>query len=216
MNKMIQLALLGLLTTGLAHAEPASKVAWTPEQLHFVKNGNSSHGKELAASCAACHGEKGVSQMPIFPSLAGQLATYTYKQLQDFKDGSRNNSVMSPLTASLSNQDMADLAAWFNTLPPAQDKSSDQNLDAAELLVTKGDGKRTLPPCFVCHGSNGQGEKMDIPALAGQQEDYLIASLNAYKDGSRHNDIYSRMRLLSQQLSDAEIRELARYYQQMN
>ena len=216
MNKMIQLALLGLLATGLVNAEPASKVAWTPEQLNFVKNGNGSHGKELAASCSACHGEQGISQMPNFPSLAGQLATYTYKQLRDYKDGSRSDIAMSPQAANLSDQDMADLAVWFSSLPPAENKTSDQNLDAAELLVTKGDGKRTLPPCFVCHGSNGQGEKMDIPALAGQQEDYLIATLNAYKDGSRHNDIYSRMRLLSQQLSDTEIRELARYYQQMN
>jgi len=213
---MIQLALLGLLSTGLAYAEPASKIAWTPEQLNFVKKGNSGHGKELASSCVACHGEQGISQMPNFPSLAGQLATYTYKQLQDYKNGSRSHSIMSSFAADLSDQDMADLAAWFSSLPHAQHKAAAQNLNAAEQLATEGDGKRTLPPCFVCHGSNGQGEKMDIPALAGQQADYFVETLKAYKNGSRHNDIYSRMRLISQQLSETEIQELAQYYQQMN
>lgn len=216
MNRMIQLAMLGLLAASAAHAEPSSKVAWTPEQLNFVKKGNAAHGKELAASCATCHGEKGISQMPNFPSLAGQLATYTYKQLQDYKTGNRTHSVMSPFAAGLSDQDMADIAAWFRSLPRAQQKSTNQNLETAEQLVTKGDGKRTLPPCFVCHGSNGQGEKMDVPALAGQQADYFFETLNAYKSGTRHNDIYSRMRLISQQLSDVEIRELAQYYQQLN
>lgn len=216
MNRMIQLALFGLLSTSLAHAEPASKMAWTPEQLNFVKKGNSARGKDLAASCTACHGEQGVSQMPNFPSLAGQLPTYTYKQLQDYKDGSREHSIMTATAASLSDQDMADIAAWFGSLPAAQQAPTKQNLNIAAQLVTKGDGKRTLPPCIVCHGANGQGEKMDIPALSGQQAAYLAETLNAYKNGARHNDVYSRMRLLSQQLSEAEIQELALYYQQLH
>ena len=56
---------------------------------------------------------------------------------------------------------------------------------------------------------------MDIPALAGQHADYLAKTLSAYKKGERHNDVYSRMRLIAQQLSDAEIKELADYYQQL-
>ena len=82
-------------------------------------------------------------------------------------------------------------------------------------MVEQGDGKRIVPPCFVCHGANGQGEKMDIPALAGQQADYLIKTLLEYKTGQRHNDVYSRMRLIAQQLSETEIKELAQYYQQL-
>ena len=85
----------------------------------------------------------------------------------------------------------------------------------AEKLVLKGDGKRTIPPCFVCHGAEGQGEKMDIPALAGQQSEYLRKTLMQYKQGERHNDIYSRMRLIARQLNENEIEELGRYYQQL-
>ena len=82
-------------------------------------------------------------------------------------------------------------------------------------MVEQGDGKRILPPCFVCHGGKGQGEKQDIPALAGQQADYFARTLLEYKNGQRHNDIYSRMRLIAQQLSEEEIKELAQYYQQL-
>lgn len=94
---------------------------------------------------------------------------------------------MTSIAKGLTKQDAADLAAWFSS----------------------------LPPCFVCHGAKGRGEKQDIPALAGQQADYFARTLAAYKNGQRHNDIYSRMRLIAQQLSDAEIRELAQYYQQL-
>jgi cytochrome c553 len=82
-------------------------------------------------------------------------------------------------------------------------------------MVEQGDGKRILPPCFVCHGGKGQGEKQDIPALAGQQADYFARTLLEYKIGQRHNDIYSRMRFIAQQLSEEEIKELAQYYQQV-
>ncbi len=215
MKTLMQLAFISLFAVNLAQAEPSSKVAWTPELLNFVKHGNSAKGKELSATCAGCHGERGVSQMPNTPSLAGQLATYTYKQLQDYKNGSRAHDMMAPIAAGLSDQDMADLAVWFGSLPAPQHKPGNETLEIAEQLVSKGDGKRTVPSCFVCHGRHGEGEKMDIPALAGQQADYFAETLKAYKSGARHNDIYSRMRLISQQLSDAEIQELAKYYQQM-
>ncbi|MCK5189425.1 MAG: c-type cytochrome, partial [Methylococcales bacterium] len=78
------LSLFLLLAPTLLIAEPASNIAWTPEALNFVKQGNQQKGKQLAESCAGCHGEKGVSQMDAFPSLAGQLETYTYKQLRDY------------------------------------------------------------------------------------------------------------------------------------
>jgi cytochrome c553 len=215
MNKMIQAVLLGLFTASLAHAEPSSQVAWTPDKLNFIKQANSNNGKELAAQCAGCHGDNGVSPSPDFPSLAGQLATYTYKQLQDYKNGQRTHTLMTSIATGLSDQDMADMAAWYNSLPLPKNKAGKKDLEIAERLVSEGDGKRTLPPCYTCHGSDGEGERMDIPALAGQQAEYFAATLMAYKNGERHNDIYSRMRVISQQLSDAEIQELAQYYQQL-
>ena len=204
---------LALIAPAVVFAGSSSSIAWTPETLSFVKDGNAAKGKELAQSCAGCHGEQGISAMPETPSLAGQLANYTYKQLRDYAKDQRNNPIMTATAQGLSEQDAADLAAWFSTLKPASG-SGNRSSAKAEKMVEQGDGKRIIPPCFVCHGANGQGEKMDIPALAGQREDYLVKTLLEYKTGQRHNDVYSRMRLIAKQLSETEIKELGQYYQQ--
>ena len=218
------LLLLAIIAPVMVNAEPSSQIAWTPEVLNLVKNGDLNKGKALAESCKSCHGDKGQGMkeetrddetLPAIPALAGQLATYTYKQLRDYFNGSRSHDQMAGIAKGLSEQDAADLAVWFNSLPVQDSKTTGQNLARAETLVEHGDGKRILPPCFVCHGGKGQGEKQDIPALAGQQADYFARTLLDYKSGQRHNDIYSRMRLIAQQLSEEEIRELAQYYQQL-
>ena len=214
LNMKPTLALLLLLAPVFVIAEPATNIAWTPEQLNFVKQGNLQNGKQLAASCAGCHGEKGVSQMDDFPSLAGQLATYTFRQLRDYADDKRTHALMNSVAVGLSEQDSADLAVWFASLTPAKGKGGSINLDKAEKLVAKGNGKKIIPPCFTCHGSEGQGEKQDIPALAGQQVEYLVNTLTEYKARVRHNDVYSRMRLIAEQLSEQDIRQLAQFYNQ--
>ncbi|MEY3287864.1 MAG: hypothetical protein RLZZ419_106 [Pseudomonadota bacterium] len=218
------LLLLAFIAPGVVNAEPASKVAWTPEALNFVKNGNIDKGKELAESCKSCHGDKGQGAkqeiindetIPAIPNLAGQVANYAYKQLRDYFDGSRSHIQMNGVAKGLTEQDAADLAVWFASLPPVPNESEGKNFARAEKMVEQGDGKRILPPCFVCHGSKGQGEKQDIPALAGQHADYFTRTLLGYKNGQRHNDVYSRMRLIAQQLSEDEIKELGQYYQQL-
>ena len=218
------LLLLAFIAPVVVNAEPSSQIAWTPETLNLVKNGNINKGKELAESCKSCHGGKGQGIkeearddeiLPAIPALAGQVATYTYKQLRDYFNGSRSHVQMNGVAKGLTEQDAADLAVWFSSLLPQENKSSSRNLARAEKMVEQGDGKRILPPCFVCHGGKGQGEKQDIPALAGQHADYFARTLLDYKNGQRHNDIYSRMRLIAQQLSDEEIKELAQYYQQL-
>lgn len=208
------LLFLALVTPAVTYAGSSSDIAWTPETLKFVKHGNPAKGKELAQSCAGCHGEQGISVMPETPSLAGQLATYTYKQLRDYAKDQRSNPIMSATAQALSDQDAADLATWFSSLK-AEAGSGDKASAKAEKMAEEGDGKRIIPPCFACHGANGQGEKMDIPALKGQKADYLVKTLLEYKTGGRHNDVYSRMRLIAQQLNEMEIKDLAQYYQQM-
>jgi len=218
------LLLLAFIAPVVVNAESASQIAWTPDILNLVKNGNINKGKELAESCKSCHGDKGQGMkeetrddetLPAIPALAGQVANYTYKQLRDYFNGSRGHDSMTSVAKGLTEQDAADLAVWFSSLAPQENKSSSRNLARVEKLVEQGDGKRIVPPCFVCHGGKGQGEKQDIPALAGQQADYFTRTLLEYKNGQRHNDIYSRMRLIAQQLSEEEIKELAKYYQQL-
>lgn len=204
-----------LAVPALVSAAPSSRVAWTAEQLNFVKGGNAQKGRELAAACTVCHGDIGISSTPAYPSLAGQVPTYLFKQLQDYADDSRDNPLMNGVAKGLGKQDMADLAAWFASQPPPPASDVRAPLTKAETLVTQGDNERLLVPCEVCHGGGGEGQKLDVPALAGQQADYLSATLNAFKDGSRHNDVYGKMRLIAKTLTEKEIEELGIYYQNM-
>ncbi len=217
--KNVILASALLIVSGVnstASAQPSSQIAWTADELNFVKSGNPAKGKELAVTCNACHGESGISPTASYPSLAGQLPTYIYKQLQDYSHGNRQDPIMSGMASPLSKQDSADLAAWFASLPQAFKSRSPMVYEQAEQLVKNGSNERILPPCEVCHGGNGEGQKMDIPALAGQSAEYISTTLKAFKTGSRANDIYSRMRLIAQALSDKEIEELGYYYQNSN
>ena len=223
--RRILLILIALLVPLTVLAQPSSLIAWTPQTLKLVKNGNLNKGKVLSESCQSCHGQTGEGMkaqlidgetIPAVPALAGQVANYTYKQLRDYFDGKRNHASMSAIAKGLSEQDAADLAVWYSSLTLPNNESKSEPTVRAKKLVTEGDDKRILPACFVCHGSNGAGEKMDSPMLAKQQTDYLVSTLLEYKKGDRHNDIYSRMRLIAQQLSEQDIKEIAQYYQQLN
>ena len=195
---------LGLGTP--AFAEQSSQVAWTPATLTLVKKGNADKGKELAGTCAGCHNDGNPA-----PALEGQLPTYVFKQLLDYKNGSRKDpsTAMNGLAATLSEQDAADVAAWYGkqAAKPGKGGASDPT-----GIVATGDGKRMEPACASCHGSSGLGEKVDTPRLAGQKAEYLEKTLLAYKSGARANDIYSRMRLIGSKLSDQEIKQLAEFY----
>ena len=202
-----------LLLPTLVSAQPSSQVAWSADQINFVKAGNPRKGQELAKTCAACHGDKGISVSPTYPSLAGQLPTYLYKQLQDYSNGDRQDPMMNAVAKGLSQQDSADLAAWFGSQQPAFQSRSVMVYEQAENLVKNGSTDRVLPPCEVCHGADGKGQVVDLPGLSGQNAAYISATLRAFKAGERHNDIYSRMRLLAESLTEQEIEELGFYYQ---
>lgn len=179
------------LATGLALAADGSTV-----DLRTMRpiQGNAAAGTGKAAVCAACHGANGLSVVPQFPSLAGQSATYTYVQLQAFKDGWRDNAVMAGQVANLGDQDMRDLAAHYAALAPKATQSPDPASRGGRLYH---DGDRTLgiPACQGCHGPDGHGPRPDpsstapqppwasFPALAGQPADYVLTQLKAYRDG---------------------------------
>jgi cytochrome c553 len=73
-------------------------------------------GKARSASCAGCHGAQGISSNPLWPNLAGQQAGYLVKQLTAFRDGSRTDPMMTPMAKSLTDADIQNLAAWYNSL----------------------------------------------------------------------------------------------------
>ncbi len=211
--------LLSLICFGLVGpvlAEPSSKVAWTLDTLNLVKTGNAAKGKELSGSCTEqCHNDEDKNKS--IPRLEGQLPTYLYKQLVDYKNNSRKDpdptTAMNIWASALSEQGMADVAAFYGKQAAKLGKGGASDPTG---IVAKGDGKRMEPACSSCHGGSGQGEKVDTPALAGQKAEYLNKTLLAYKNGARANDLYSRMRLIASKLSKQEIKQLAEYYSKLD
>ncbi|MFL6572853.1 MAG: c-type cytochrome [Burkholderiales bacterium] len=199
--------------TSDAKAQPTTRVAWSAGLLDALAR-PSAAGAELAAGCATCHGSDGRSVDPkLYPDLAGQSAAAIYKQLYDFKDGSRSNPMMSALAQALGDEQMMAVSAHFasfpmRAIPPAQLPAPG---DAIERLVARGDSARGIPACNACHGDQSGGP-VESPRLTHQGAQYLAAQLRAFKTGERRNDIYSRMRSVAAALSDSEIEGLAAFY----
>lgn len=194
---------------------PVSQVSWDPDVMRILASGNTRRGAALAAqTCAACHGEKGLSQTNI-PSLAGQSPYAIYKQLHDYRTGARAHPQMTGVAKALAVNDLAAVAAYFAaaskeyTAIGARDLVGEAQI---ERLAHEGDSRRRIPACLSCH-VNGVGGPIETPVIIGQSREYMIAQLNAYADGTRKNDVYGRMRDISRKLTPQEREELARYFE---
>jgi cytochrome c553 len=165
-------------------------------------------GGTLALQCTMCHGARGLSNANT-PNLAGQYAAVIYKQLQDYRSGARTNAVMSPRVASLSDQDMRDLADYYSYLPRLPPYHP---VDAGPepQIVEHGAPMRNIPPCATCHGEIDH--KLGSAWLEGESAVYLRTQLEAFASGARHNDISGQMRNIARGMTPAEIERSASYY----
>ncbi|MBV8650869.1 MAG: cytochrome c4 [Alphaproteobacteria bacterium] len=182
-----------------------SAVIVTPQTLSNPSAVSIGRGATLALQCAICHGARGLSQADT-PNLAGQYAASIYKELQDFKSGARTNAVMSPQAVNLTDEEMQDVAAYYAFLPRLAAASG----RAEPEIVAQGAPMRNIPPCGACHG--GIDVKAGSPWLQGASENYLKAQLQAFADGTRHNDISEQMRNVARRMTPAEIDAAARYF----
>jgi cytochrome c553 len=195
--------LLVLLAVGVGVAHAADP---------FV-NGDAEAGAAKAAVCAACHGPGGNSGNAEWPSLAGQSPVYTYRQLQAYKDGTRQNALMSPQAAGLSDQDMRDLAAYYAVQEARPGVASEDSVEIAQPLYRGGDAARGLPACAACHGPAGVGNLgAGYPRIASQHAEYTAAQLRAYRAGERGKGATGQMmQAAAKHLTDEEIDALASY-----
>jgi cytochrome c553 len=176
--------------------------------------GDAAAGAGKAAACGACHGMTGNSVNPEWPSLAGQNEGYITAQLQSFKDGKRVNPLMTPMAAVLSEKDMEDLGAHFSQQTPAGLEADPSNWKAGEKLYRGGDPARGIPACIACHGPQGRGNHpARYPALRAQQAVYSYNQLKAFKDGTRSSTGSEIMELVTERMTDEEMRALASYLQ---
>lgn len=171
-------------------------------------------GKTLSATCGACHGADGNSTNPTWPKLAGQHAEYTHKQLKDFKDGNRVNAQMGPMVASLSDEDMADIAAYFSTQKIKKGAANPELIELGEKIYRAGDAESGVAACIACHGPSGTGNPGALyPSVSGQHAEYTKIQLNAFKAGERANDANKVMRTIAGSMTEAQIEAVSEYIQ---
>lgn len=164
--------------------------------------------------CAGCHSVDGNSVVAANPKLAGLNAEYINKQLTDFKSGARKNAIMSGMVATLTPQDMLNLAAYFSAQQPKPATSKDEALALQGQKIFRGGVMGAgVPACASCHGPQGKGIPTQFPRLAGQHGDYVYTQLNAFRLEERSNDAAKMMRTIAAKLTDADMKAVASYIQ---
>jgi cytochrome c553 len=160
--------------------------------------------------CAACHGVDGNSAASANPSLAGQHAEYIEAQLHAFKKGERKNAIMQGQVASLSDDDMRNLGAYFGQQKPKERASTDKALmEAGQKIYRGGIAAAGVPACMACHGPNGAGIPVQYPRLGGQHAAYIVTQLQNYKAGEvRKNPM---MQDIAKRLSEQDMKAVAEY-----
>jgi cytochrome c553 len=170
-------------------------------------------GMKKAAVCTACHGQEGNSTNPEWPNIAGQHPKYFIKQLHDMKDSDlRDAPTMKALVATLSEQDMDDLALYYAKMPLAQGSTPEKFLKRGEQIYRGGDFAKRITACIACHGPKGTGNaQAGFPVLSGQHAAYTVLQLNAFNDGKRKNDLNHIMQDISSRMSQDDMEAVAHY-----
>lgn len=187
---LIAIAAVGVLATSISIAQEQSPV------------GDPQRGKALSNTCLGCHGIPGYrNAYPNYrvPKLEGQHPEYLVIALQAYRAGDRSHITMHSQASELSDQDMADIAAYFSGHPLKSNASP------------AGQVPQSAQVCVACHGQDGVGITPQYPTLSGQHDDYLRRALGEYRKGGRKNPV---MATFASQLSEAQVEELAEYYSQ--
>ena len=184
-----------------ASLEPAQSAAPSGGKSAAVTLDPVQAGKAAAAACAGCHGETGVSKMPGTPSLVALDPKYLSAAMKAYTSGQRKNDTMKSMLAAESGADLSNIALYFALQKPARAQTPAPGNQAA--------GKTAAAACAQCHGDQGVSRDPTIPSLAGQDAQYLAATLREYKEGSRDD---ATMKVLVAPLDEAAIKNLSAFY----
>lgn len=193
---LIAAGLAGL--SAAAHAQPFQPLTQT---------GNAGDGETLAYTCTGCHGvDTAVNAYPNYhvPKLGGQNADYLEIALQGYRAGSRGHATMHAQAAQMSDQDIADIAAYFSSV---EGEAAAGILSAGPSAIEAGAEKSAT--CQACHGANGLAPAPQWPNLAGQHHSYLVEAIRQYQRAERSDPV---MGPLVSQLDAATIAQIAAFY----
>ena len=173
----------------------------------LYSNGDASRG---VTACLTCHGPKGQSATATWPKLSAQHAAYTAKQLKNFKEGTRANPVMMGMAATLTEQDMQNIAAYLAKQPASQGVAQNkETIELGQSIYRGGIAAKGVPACAACHSPTGAGIPSQYPRMGGQWAEYNAAQLLAFREGTRKNS--SQMTTIATKLSDQEMKAVADY-----
>lgn len=199
----------------------AAVVGFTMASSLALAGGDAAAGQAKTAMCAGCHGADGNSAMATFPKLAGQGEKYLTKQLNDIKSGTRAVPEMTGMLNAFSEQDLADIAAYYAAKPLQMAGAKEENLDRGESLFRGGNPETGVPACTGCHSPSGNGNApAGYPAIGGQFAQYTAKQLRAFRTGAhdpdnstaRTNDGDTRvMRGVAAHMSDVEIEAVSNF-----
>ena len=166
--------------------------------------GDSRRGKAISYTCLGCHGIDGYKNAyPMYsvPKLEGQTQQYLEAALHGYRDGDRAHLTMHAQASTLSDEDIADIAAYFAGTPLKATGRTPASLPKAATL------------CTSCHGPDGVAVAVIYPSLAGQHEDYLERALEEYQKGGRKNPI---MKGFAATLKPGDIEAIAQYFSSLS
>lgn len=160
--------------------------------------------------CVACHGADGNSPSAANPKLAQQHPEYLVKQLKEYKEGTRQNAIMSGFSAALSDQDMVDISYWLASQKGTPGFATDKDLVAlGERIYRGGLADRRVPACAGCHAPSGAGIPSQYPRLSGQYAEYTLEQMKAFRSGARANN--AQMTGIAAHMSDKELEAVSDY-----
>ena len=184
----------------------------------LLAEGDAKAGEAKSAPCAACHGVDGNSVNPEWPKLAGQGAPYIVAQLKLFKEGERKNALMGPQAAALSEQDMHDIGAYYESQTGTPGAADPELVELGKAIYRGGIINKGVTACTACHSPTGGGNQpAKFPKLSGQHAAYTANRLNAYRavDPTLEETYPAAAIMVSvtERLTDHEIEALAQYIQ---
>lgn len=194
---------------------PVAAALWPELLLPSSPPGDPIAGQAKSQVCAACHGADGNSTVAIWPKIAGQSDLYLVKSLIEFRKGDKGNRFepsMYAMVQNLSDQDIADLAAYFASQTMSAGSASANLVALGEKIYRGGNLATGVPACAACHGARGEGNNLaKFPRLSGQQADYTLDQLKKFKAKTRKDDPNEIMQDISQRLSDEEMKAVSSY-----